>query len=282
MDTSTKLDLPSISATALAARLGRADAPLILDVRKAAAYDAAHQVIASALRVPPEALGSLIAHLPAGSPVIACCVHGHEVSQDAARVLLGAGLAASYLEGGMTAWSAAGLPTLHKLPDFALPATLGAPSRWITRERPKIDRIACPWLIRRFIDPTAQFLYVPSNTVLDEAKAQNATPYDVPNVHFSHRGAEGEWCSFDAFIADLGLVDPALTTLAAIVRGADTGKPELTPQSAGLMAISLGLSVNFPDDHAMLEQGMVLYDALYAWCKSAQSEVHNATLFRQP
>ena len=138
-------------------------------------------------------------------------------------------------------------------------------SRWVTRERPKIDRIACPWLIRRFIDPRAEFLYVPSAEVRAVAKARQAIPYDVPDVQFSHRG---ELCSFDAFIADFAIDDPALAELALIVRGADTGKPGLTPQSPGLLAISQGLSLNYPDDHAMLEQGMVVYDALYAWIRS--------------
>jgi len=148
-------------------------------------------------------------------------------------------------------------------------------SRWVTRERPRIDRIACPWLIRRFIDPRAEFLYVPSAEVRAVAKARQAIPYDVPDVQFSHRG---ELCSFDAFLADFGMHDPALAELALIVRGADTGKPQLTPQSPGLLAISLGLSVNYPDDHAMLAQGMVIYDALYAWIRSARASVHNADL----
>ncbi len=151
-------------------------------------------------------------------------------------------------------------------------------SKWVTRERPKIDRIACPWLIRRFIDPRAVFLYVPSAQVHSVAKAEQAIPYDVPDVQFSHRG---ELCSFDAFLADFAIDDPVLADLAPIVRGADTGKPELTPQSPGLLAISLGLSVNFPDDHALLEHGMVVYDALYAWIRSARAEIHNADLFRQ-
>lgn len=149
-------------------------------------------------------------------------------------------------------------------------------SRWVTRERPKIDRIACPWLIRRFIDPRAEFLYVPAVQVLAVAKAAQAIPYDVPDVQFSHRG---ELCSFDAFLADFAIGDPALAELARIVRGADTGKPELTPQSPGLLAVSLGLSVNYPEDHAMLEHGMVVYDALYAWIRSARAEIHNADLF---
>ncbi len=151
-------------------------------------------------------------------------------------------------------------------------------SRWVTRARPKIDRIACPWLIRRFIDPRAQFLYVPAAQVLALAKTEQAIPYDVPDVQFSHRG---ELCSFDAFLADFALDDPALADLARIVRGADTGKLELTPQSPGLLAVSLGLSLNYADDHAMLEHGMVVYDALYAWIRGARAEINNADLFRK-
>lgn len=151
-------------------------------------------------------------------------------------------------------------------------------SKWITREHPKIDRIACPWLIRRFIDPRAQFMYVPAAQVLALAKAEQAIPYDVPDVQFAHRG---ERCSFDAFLADFALDDPALVQLARIVRGADTGNLELTPQSPGLLAVSLGLSLNYPDDHAMLEHGMVVYDALYAWTRGARAAVHGADLFNQ-
>jgi hypothetical protein len=151
-------------------------------------------------------------------------------------------------------------------------------SKWVTRERPKIDRIACPWLIRRFIDPRAEFLYVPSAQVRAVAEAKQAIPYDVPEVQFSHRG---ELCSFDAFLADFAIDDPALADLALIVRGADTGKPELTPQSPGLLAISLGLSVNYPDDHAMLEQGMVVYDALYAWIRTTRADIRNADMLKK-
>jgi hypothetical protein len=143
--------------------------------------------------------------------------------------------------------------------------------KWVTRERPKIDRIACPWLIARFIDPQAEFLYVPAGEVLRVAAEQGATPYDVPGVEYGHHG---ELCSFDAFLRMHNLAEPALEKLAAIVRGADTGKPDLTPQSHGLLAISLGLSRNFPDDHEMLRQGMVIYDALYAWCQSTRHERH--------
>ena len=144
--------------------------------------------------------------------------------------------------------------------------------KWVTRERPKIDRIACPWLIARFIDPQGEFLYVPAGDVLRVAEASGAIPYDVPGVEMSH---VGDLCSFDAFIARYELADPALAQLAVIVRGADTARLDLAPQAAGLLAISLGLSHNYADDQAMLDQGMILYDALYAWCRSCQGETHD-------
>ena len=138
--------------------------------------------------------------------------------------------------------------------------------KWITRERPKIDRIACPWLVLRFIDRDAEFLYVPGADVMRVAAEAGAVPYDVPGVELGH---DGECCSFDAFLAKYGLNDPALRQLALIVRGADTSRLDLTPQSAGLHAISLGLSHNFSDDHEMLRHGLVMYDALYAWCRAS-------------
>jgi hypothetical protein len=144
--------------------------------------------------------------------------------------------------------------------------------KWITRERPKIDRIACPWLIDRFIEPGAEFLYVPASDVLKIAQETGATPYDIPGVALSH---EADLCSFDAFLKKYKLQQPALKQLAEIVRGADTSRLELTPQSHGLYAISLGLSAVFKDDHQMLRHGLVVYDALYAWCCHCQGEAHN-------
>jgi len=144
--------------------------------------------------------------------------------------------------------------------------------KWVTRERPKIDRIACPWLITRFIDKSPEFLYVPADQVLKVAKDTGATPYDIAGVEMTH---VGELCSFDTFLNKYKLADPALQQLAVIVRGADTSRLDLAPQAAGLFAISLGLSHNFSDDHEMLKHGMVIYDALYAWCKSCQREPHN-------
>lgn len=139
------------------------------------------------------------------------------------------------------------------------------PRKWITRERPRIDRIACPWLIKRFINPEAEFLYVPADAVRPTAAKTGAVPYDIPDVEFGHHG---DRCSFDAFISAFGLSDFALDRLALIVRAADTGHPERDPRAPGLLAISDGLRENFADDHAMLAHGMVVYDALYAWCRA--------------
>lgn len=144
--------------------------------------------------------------------------------------------------------------------------------KWITRERPKIDRIACPWLIARFIDNEPEFLYVPAGQVFEIAEREGAIAYDIPGAELSH---VGDRCSFDAFLDRYDLGEPALGQLALIVRGADTSRLDLTPQSAGLFAISLGLSAIYADDHIMLAQGMVMYDALYAWCRSCQGETHN-------
>ena len=144
--------------------------------------------------------------------------------------------------------------------------------QWITRERPKIDRIACPWLIARFIDKEAEFVYVPAEEVFRIAEQTGAIPYDIPGAELSH---VGELCSFDAFLQKYNLTDPALQALAVIVRGADTSHLDLTPQSAGLYAISLGLSHCYTDDQEMLRHGLVIYEALYSWCQHCQGETHN-------
>ena len=143
--------------------------------------------------------------------------------------------------------------------------------RWITRERPKIDRVACPWLVARFIDKAPEFLFAPAGAVLERAQTLDAIPFDIPGVELSH---VGERCSFDAFLAKYRLADAALLRLAPIVRGADTGAPQLAPEAAGLLAVSLGLSAMYADDREMLRQGFVVYDALYAWARDRQGETH--------
>ena len=267
-----KSDSISISYTEVQSAIQERPPLLIIDVRREQAFRAATDMIAGALWRDPERVTEWAGELPRASRVVACCVHGHEVSQGIAKALGEHGIAAQYLKGGIEGgWKAAGGALDRK--------AAGANTRWVTRERPKIDRIACPWLIRRFIDPGAEFIYVPPKEVLAAAKERDATPYDIPDVHFSH---EGERCSFDAFLRHYRLTDPALEQLALIVRGADTARLEVAPQAAGLAAISLGLSRNFADDYDMLRHGMVMYDALYTWCKGGQDEVHtwNPTAYR--
>jgi hypothetical protein len=181
-----------------------------------------------------------------------------------ATALTAADIPAVYLEGGLDEWTGKRLPTRRNV-------SAGA-GGWVTRERPKIDRIACPWLISRFVDPHTQFFYVPASRVLAVADETGATPYDIDGVEFTH---EGERCTFDTILRIYDIHDSGLDRLAAIVRGADTSRHDMTAQSAGLFAISLGLSANFADDHEMLAHGSVVYDALYTWCRNLQGETHN-------
>jgi rhodanese-related sulfurtransferase len=260
----------SISPEQFTALLGRPDAPLVLDVRRQERFAESERMAPRAHRCAPSEVARFAAMAGPGE-VIVYCVHGLEVGEQAAAELRAAGWNARYLQGGIDGLVERGMPTVRKRPDLGV--TGEAPSRWITRERPKIDRIACPWLVRRFIDPAAQFFYVPTPQVFDEAKRLGAVAYDIPGAPISH---EGELCSFDTLLAAFDLTDPALLTLARVVRGADTDRLDLAPQSAGLLAFSLGLSrLHAADDHAMLEAAMPLYDALYAWCRSAQGEPHS-------
>jgi rhodanese-related sulfurtransferase len=274
MDTATSF----ISIAQLSKTLGSAAAPLLLDVRALPAFQADSRMLAGATWRDPATVADWRKYLPVHRDIVVYCVRGHEISKNTCAALREIGLRVYSLEGGAEAWKSAGLPTIEKHAQLRIPAGVNAPTKWVTRERPKIDRIACPWLIRRFIDPTAEFIYVPEKDVLSAAETQNAIAYDVPNVQFTHRD---DACSFDALMADFKLNDPVLTDLAAIVRGADTGQPNLTPQSAGLLAISLGLSELYRNDHDMLAHGMLMYDALYAWLKSARAEIHNADLFKK-
>jgi rhodanese-related sulfurtransferase len=252
------MDAPAISAASLRQSLSSDQPPLVIDVRNNERFREAPDLIRGALRRDPLRIAEWGKSLPSEADVVVYCVHGHDVSQGAAKAL-----GARYLEGGIEAWRESGGELFGK--------PRGASSRWVTRERPKIDRIACPWLLRRFIDPEAEFLYVPTPDVKRVAQEKEAVPYDIPNVEFSH---QGDLCSFDAFLIYYRLKDPALDELAIIVRGADTGRLDLAPQAAGLAAISLGLSRNFSDDHKMLRHGMVMYDALYRWCKEGKQETH--------
>jgi rhodanese-related sulfurtransferase len=255
-----------LSIETLSAQIGRPTAPQLIDVRRQAAFEELPRMLPGALRGVPEEIALWSRNLSRARPVVVYCVHGHEVGKNAAQVLSAQGFNAQALEGGITAWIDAGLPTIKRRGDGV------AVSSWVTRERPKIDRLACPWLVRRFIDPNAMFFYVSAAQVREQAKQLGAQPYDIPDTLFSHRGA---LCSFDAFLAEYDLHDAALDKLATIVRAADTDQLATAPQASGLLAISLGLCANISDDLALLDAAMPLYDALYAWCKTAQHEAHN-------
>jgi rhodanese-related sulfurtransferase len=246
----------SISPHDLYAQLGTARAPVLVDVRREPAFRDGDRMIVGAIHRPPEAVEAWRHELPAGRPVVAYCVHGHEVSQGVAAALGRAGVQAAYIAGGIAGWQGAKLPTRRKRGPQE--------NKWVTREHPKIDRIACPWLVSRFIKPDAEFIYVPPDQVSKTANDVGGTPYDIKNVEFGH---VGDRCSFDAIVSAYDIHDAALDHLATIVRGADTSRPDLTPQGEGLLAISYGLSANHPDDHEMLRNGLVMYDALYTWCR---------------
>ncbi len=273
------------SPQSLSQSMGTQASPLLFDVRRKARFDGSERMIAGATWIDPDQPSGW-PHPSAGQnlEVVTYCVYGHGVGVQAAQQLCSLGWQASHLLGGMNggqapgdepddngidageqvaAWRNSPLLTFRKRPDWGVDGI--RTSMWITRERPKIDRIACPWLIRRFVDTRAQFAYVPTAQVLTQAKATGAVAYDIPGAPVSH---VGELCSFDALLAGFDLHCPALDMLARVVRGADTDRLGLAPQSAGLLAMSLGLSKVFAtDDRAMLEAAMPLYDGLYAWCK---------------
>jgi len=259
-----------ISPNELIRLIGTDSCPNIVDVRRRPVFEAAARRIAGAVwrdHMRPE---EWLPRLRDGRPIVVYCVQGHNVSAIAAARLAAQGADVAILEGGIEAFEVASGPTVaNRVEGFELAETPGV---WVTRERPKIDRIACPWLIRRFIDPQAVFHFVSPEWVRDIAEETGAIPYDVEGVRFSHRGEE---CSFDTMLKEFDIVDPALERLARIVRGADTARLDLEPQAAGLLAISLGLSASEQDDLRQLEKGMVLYDALYGWCRYAVEEHHN-------
>jgi rhodanese-related sulfurtransferase len=258
-----------ITVLQLARLVGTPEAPSIVDVRTDEDHAADPRLIPGARRHPHGQVSDWARHY-AGRQVVVTCEGGLKLSHGAAAWLRQLGVAAESLEGGIEAWRAAGQMLVR--PESMPPRGPDGRSVWVTRERPKIDRIACPWLIRRFLDPEAAFLFVKASEVEGVADRFAATPFDIDGVFFSHRG---ERCTFDIMLDEFGLDAPALAHLAQIVRGADTARPELAPQAAGLLAASLGLSRMFRDDLAQLDAGMLLYDALYRWARDATDETHN-------
>lgn len=249
--------------------VGTPKCPRVIDVRTDEDFAADPRLVPGSVR---RSIARVADWGPAlgGTPAIVICQKGQKLSEGVAAWLRHLGGEADVLEGGFLAWAEAGLPLVpaERLP----PRNAEGRTVWVTRARPKIDRIACPWLIRRFVDPAAVFLFVAPSEVPAVAERFGAASFDIEGVFWSHRG---ETCTFDTMVAEFGLVTEPLMRLAAIVRGADTARPDLAPQAAGLLAVSLGLSRLHSDDLRQLEAGMSLYDALYLWCRDAVDEAHN-------
>jgi rhodanese-related sulfurtransferase len=262
--------LNSISAEQLFRLIGTPTSPDIIDVRIDEDFTALPSLIPSSIRRRHGLVDDWALEFK-DRKVAVTCYKGGGISAGVAAHLRAAGIEAESLEGGVRGWAAKGLPLV---PESVLPKRDAAGrTLWVTRARPKVDRIACPWLIRRFADRHARFLFVTPTEIEKVAERFSATPFDVDGVEWSHRG---ENCTFDMMVQAFGLSGVrALARLALIVRGADTDRPDLTPQSAGLLAASLGLSRMYSDDHQQLDAGMLLYDAFYRWCRDAVDETHD-------
>ena len=258
-----------ITVSQLSRLIGLPTAPAIVDVRDEDDFAADPRLIPGS-RHHDYRNAAAWAERYAGRPVVVSCQKGLKLSQGVAALLRHAGIEAESLEGGLLAWKAANQMLVNTA---KLPASDAAGrSVWVTRARPKIDRIACPWLIRRFIDPDAVFLFVAPSEVPAVAERFGAAAFDIENTFWSHRG---EKCTFDTMVEEFGLDSETLGQVSRIVRGADTSRLELAPESAGLLAASLGFSRMYKDDLAQLEASMALYDAIYRWCRDAQEETHN-------
>lgn len=248
--------------------IGTPDAPILIDVSIDEDFDADPYLIPSACRQPYADIRALLPEV-SGRSVVTVCQKGGKLSHGAAALLRNEGVHAEALAGGNFAWRDAKFP---RIPAASLPPPVDGATLWVTRHRPKIDRIACPWLIRRFVDPAARFLFVPPAQVLDVANRYGATPFDVENAFWSHRGAR---CSFDTMVEEFALTSSALLRLAKVVRAADTNTLGDIPEAAGLLAISVGLSRQYKDDTAQLEAALPLYDALYRWARDGADETHD-------
>lgn len=258
-----------ITVSQLSRLIGLPNAPTIIDVRTVDDFHADSRLLPTAQRRDFQEVSGWASDL-AGRTVVVVCQSGAKISQGVAAWLRHSGIKAETLEGGFEAWRAAGglLVNTQTLPS----RDAQGQTVWVTRARPKVDRIACPWLIRRFVDPHAVFLFVAASEVSGVSERFNATPFDIDNVFWSHRG---ERCTFDTMIEEFGLASEPLERLATIVRRADTARLDLAPQAAGFLAASLGLSRMFRDDLEQLDAGILLYDAFYRWCRDATEETHN-------
>ncbi len=264
MPSTTTITVPQLSRL-----VGLPGAPAIIDVRIGEDFDADPRLLPASCRRGYKTVPAWAAEF-AGKPVVVVCQKGEKLSQGVAARLRHERIRAESLEGGFEAWRDAG--GLLVRTDAMPPRDGQGHTLWVTRSRPKVDRVACPWLIRRFVDPGAVFLFVEPTEVLAVADRFQAVPFDIANVFWSHRG---ERCTFDTMIEEFGLQSQALDRLAGIVRAADTARLDLVPQAAGFLAASLGLSRMFRDDLEQLEAGMLLYDMFFRWCRDATDETHN-------
>src|SRR6195952_2360159 len=261
---------PDVITVAQLTRLtGTPDAPVLIDVRTEEDYAADPRALPASIRRDCRSVSSWAGDFT-GRSVAVVCQRGQKLSQGVAAWLRQAGAGAENLEGGVEAWRAA--KGLLVRPDHVPPRDIKGRTVWVTRARPKIDRIACPWLIRRFVDPDAVFLFVTPSEVEAVAERFGATPFDIEGIFWSHRG---ERCTFDVMIEEFGLATPPLLRLATLVGRDGTGRLDLSPEAPGLLAASLGLSRMYDDDLEQLEAGLVLYDAFYRWCRDATGETHN-------
>jgi len=258
-----------ITVNQLSRLIGLTGAPVIVDVRIDDDFAADARLIPASQRRAHTDVAHWAPAL-AGDRAVVVCHRGKKLSQGVAALLRADGIAAETLAGGFEAWADAGLPAIR--PERLTNRDPDGRTRWVTRARPKIDRIACPWLIRRFVDPQAVFMFVAAAEVEAVAERFDAAPFDIVDTFWSHRG---EHCTFDVMLAEFGLQTEALAHLARIVRGADTNRPELAPEAAGLLAASLGLSRMYRDDLEQLDASLPLYDALYRWCRDATAERHD-------
>lgn len=258
-----------ITVSQLNRLIGTPECPRIVDISIDPDFAADPYLIPGSWRHPHTDIPGLITRLD-GQRAVVTCQKGIKLSQGMATWLRAEGVNAEYLQGGMYGWRDA--PDTMRVPADAIPQSVDGATLWVTRHRPKIDRIACPWLIRRFVDPFARFLYVSPDEVAGVAEKYRATPYDVEGVFWSHRD---DRCTFDTMLDEFQLTSPALQRLADVVRGADTNHHDLHPAAAGLLAVSVGLSRQYRDDHAQLEAGMHLYDALYRWARDGYDEGHD-------
>ena len=257
-----------ITVSQLARLIGMPDCPVLIDVCIDEDFAEDPRLIPGTFRQAHTDVDELCEKLEQRKAIV-ICQKGLKLSQGLAALLRCRGIDAESLEGGVHGWRDAGLPMI---PVAAFPNGDGrSPTRWVTRARPKIDRIACPWLIRRFVDPYAEFLFVAPSQVNLVAEKFEATAFDMEGGDWSHKGDE---CTFDTMLNRFELEIPALRHMASIIRGADTGKPDLEPEVAGLTALSLGLSRMFKDDLEQLDKGMLIYDALYRWARDATNETH--------